>query len=103
LQLKARQGWAASVNDVLAFATARADWRRSPRQSKLNLIAQAPLRSNAEAVTDQEHPDHEPPIPVGEGLGFGLLLFAIAVRSIFALDQRQGRRGNHCTRAMSES
>lgn len=24
-----------------------------------NLIAQAPLRSDAEAVTDQEHPDHQ--------------------------------------------
>jgi hypothetical protein len=25
----------------------------------VNLIAQAPLRSDAEAVTDQEHPDHQ--------------------------------------------
>lgn len=25
----------------------------------MNLIAQAPLRSDAEAVADQEHPDHE--------------------------------------------
>jgi len=25
----------------------------------VNLIAQPPLRSNAEAVTDQKHPDHQ--------------------------------------------
>jgi hypothetical protein len=25
----------------------------------VNLIAQTPLRSNAEAVTDQQHPDHQ--------------------------------------------
>lgn len=25
----------------------------------MNLIAQAPFRSDAEAVTDQEHPDHQ--------------------------------------------
>jgi len=25
----------------------------------VDFIAQAPLRSNAEAVTDQEHPDHQ--------------------------------------------
>src|SRR6185312_15748926 len=28
-------------------------------QIEVNLIAQAPLRSDAEAVTDQEHPDHQ--------------------------------------------
>jgi hypothetical protein len=28
-------------------------------QIEMNLIAQAPLRSDAETVTDQEHPDHE--------------------------------------------
>src|ERR1700758_3247941 len=28
-------------------------------QIEVDLIAQAPLRSNAEAVTDQEHPDHQ--------------------------------------------
>jgi hypothetical protein len=27
-------------------------------QIEVNLIAQAPFRSNAEAVADQEHPDH---------------------------------------------
>lgn len=26
---------------------------------EVNLIAQAPLRSNAKAVTNQEHPDHQ--------------------------------------------
>jgi hypothetical protein len=28
-------------------------------QIEVNLIAQAPLRSDAETVTDQEHPDHQ--------------------------------------------
>ena len=28
-------------------------------QIEVNLIAQTPLRSDAEAVTDQEHPDHQ--------------------------------------------
>ena len=28
-------------------------------QIEVNLIAQAPLRSDAEAVADQEHPDHQ--------------------------------------------
>ena len=28
-------------------------------QIEVNLIAQTPLRSNAEAVTDQQHPDHQ--------------------------------------------
>src|SRR6202007_814080 len=28
-------------------------------QIEVDLIAQAPLRSNAEAVADQEHPDHQ--------------------------------------------
>lgn len=28
-------------------------------QVEVNLLAQAPLRANAEAVTDQQHPDHQ--------------------------------------------
>jgi len=28
-------------------------------QVEVNLIAQAPFRSDAEAVTDEEHPDHQ--------------------------------------------